>query len=265
MAPMQQVIKRHRIGGAFFHQAMMHSSPDKSFLHHDYPNTTVPWPTFLGTGVFSKSYTLDGAVGDTYMLPPQPKLVCNAVNPTGPGEGGSGPSLPGLVRESSLFSDSVQNASESKLVHSSVARTPNNATLEAELEPARIGGTCTVLPENAAQVVNRVYEVSCGARAPVTVTQHTNCRPTRCLYLDADGTLCLQEISCASVPSHLAGHGIKNRSRKEVIQCKWKGCAKAVVRHTFVRHIREAHLGHARGASVQSSEDGSRQGYINLV
>lgn len=66
-------IKRHRNGGSdIFHEAGMHSSPDKSSMYPDHSYSTVPCSTLLRTLPLSKSYTLDGAVADTCLLSAQP-------------------------------------------------------------------------------------------------------------------------------------------------------------------------------------------------
>ncbi|KAI6038414.1 hypothetical protein EDC04DRAFT_2896432 [Pisolithus marmoratus] len=106
---------------------------DKSSMHADYPNSTVPCMPFFGTHPFSESYTLDGAVGDTYLPSAQPKLVPNVVLPTWLGEEGYNTSLQeGPVGESYSFGNSVQYTSEpNRIVQPSATYTPNSATREA--------------------------------------------------------------------------------------------------------------------------------------
>ncbi|KAI6038417.1 hypothetical protein EDC04DRAFT_1977869 [Pisolithus marmoratus] len=227
---------------SFFHEARMdpeHSSP------------TVP------------CYALDDAEGNTYSSPAQPELISDVEDIVCEGERVCRTSLQGqpsasfllwsqpgkaegLVGESHSFGDSVQYISEpSQAVYPGTPYAPNNATSEMELGLARAEDAYTVVPHNEMQVVNRVYESRYGVGGPANETQYTNCPLARCLYTGVEGTPCLQEISCATVPTHFAGHSIEKKSRKEVIHCKWKGCVKAISRHTFVRHIR-VHLGHIR-------------------
>lgn len=80
--------------------------------------------------------------------------------------------------------------------------------------------------------------------------------PQLCQYQDPDGRPCLQYITPATVSAHFANcHGVKAMSRGQLIACRWDGCGnKRVLRHSFVRHIREKHLGHARGSALRKSE-----------
>lgn len=194
----------------FLHEADMH--PD-----HSIP--TIPC-SILPMHLSSRSYTLDGAVGDTYLPPTRAKLVPN-VDPTCPGKGESDPSLQESFSESCAFGDSLRRTSEpSQVKHPSVTYTPSNTTWETELEEVR--------------------EI-----------QGVNCPLAQCLYPGVQGKrFCLENISSATIPDHFISHGIENKSRKEVIHCQWNGCCKKVTRHAFVRHIREVHLGHKRRTSV---------------
>ncbi|KAI6094525.1 hypothetical protein EDD16DRAFT_833373 [Pisolithus croceorrhizus] len=79
------------------------------------------------------------------------------------------------------------------------------------------------------------------------------CPRMLCLHLSADGTRCLQVITCATVSAHFATHGVQQKSRREDILCRWEGCFLSQKRHNFTRHVREAHLGHRRGTAVHSS------------
>ncbi|KAI6151092.1 hypothetical protein BKA82DRAFT_1000866 [Pisolithus tinctorius] len=225
----------------------MHPYPHNSFMHPDHPNSTVVCSTFFSALQSS----------DPCLPPAQPNVAPNVLDHTCPGcgEGGGVSSLQGFVCESYPFGGSIQYTSEpSQVIHPSITCMSNNTTSDAELGPAGVDNANSVFPQNAVQEVNRICDASCGAGALVNETQYANCPPTRCLYSNAEGTLCLQEISCGTVSSHFVGHGIRNKSRKEVIYCGWEGCVKAVARHTFVRHIREVHLGHVRGTSAHSSD-----------
>ncbi|KAI6045428.1 hypothetical protein EDC04DRAFT_58905 [Pisolithus marmoratus] len=206
----------------------MHPYLDKSSVHPNRPNSTVPCSTLPRTHRLGKSCTLDGAVEDTYLPPTRPKLVRNVVDPVCPGEEGSGLSPQGQP-SASFQSDKAEGlGGGSYSVGDSV---------QPKLGLARVGDAYTGIPQTAVQE----------AGAPANATQYANCPTARCLYPGVEGTLCLQEISCATVPRHFAGHGVENKSRKEVIRCEWKGCVKKVSRHTFARHIREVHLRHTRG------------------
>lgn len=216
-------------------------------MHPDHPKPTTPCSTLL-TRSSSKSYALDGAVGDTYLLPNQPKLVSN-MHPTCPGEGESRSSLQGLVGESYSSGDSVRCTTEqSQVAYPGVSYTPNNTTLGKD---SGVGDTYTGLSQYTVQEAKRICEASHGADAPVN---YASCPITQCLYPGVGGSLCLQEISCATVPSHFTSHGIENKTRKEAIRCEWEGCVKNVTRHTFTRHIREVHLRHLRGTGVHISQ-----------
>lgn len=85
---------RRNGGGAFTHKASMHPSPDKSSVHPDHSNSSDLCSALLRTHLLSKSYTLDGAVGDTYFPLAQPKLVPK-IDPTCPGKGRGHISLQG--------------------------------------------------------------------------------------------------------------------------------------------------------------------------
>ncbi|KAI6103190.1 hypothetical protein EV401DRAFT_2021332 [Pisolithus croceorrhizus] len=91
---------------------------------------------------------------------------------------------------------------------------------------------------------------------PGSVSQkkgYHNCEQKKCLYPGPNGTRCLQEISCATVPEHFVSHGITIKPR-EMILCQWEECSEKVVRHNFVRHVREKHLGHVRGSATRNSK-----------
>ncbi|KAI6019591.1 hypothetical protein F5J12DRAFT_478716 [Pisolithus orientalis] len=85
------------------------------------------------------------------------------------------------------------------------------------------------------------------------INKYINCPPTNCLYPGPDGKCCLQEVTYATAADHFIIHGITKKSRDEVIPCQWEGCSAEVVRHNFIRHIRERHLGHKRESAVHAS------------
>ncbi|KAG6330005.1 hypothetical protein ID866_9083, partial [Astraeus odoratus] len=73
------------------------------------------------------------------------------------------------------------------------------------------------------------------------------CHTAQCQYPGLNNGLCGENISCDTAPAHFATrHNIKNLSRDTNVICDWYNCGKSVVRHNFIRHIREAHLGHLR-------------------
>ncbi|KAI6103135.1 hypothetical protein EDD16DRAFT_330905 [Pisolithus croceorrhizus] len=45
---------------------------------------------------------------------------------------------------------------------------------------------------------------------------HAWCPQMLCLHLSTDGTRCLQVITCATVPTHLASHGVKSKSVQRI-------------------------------------------------
>ncbi|KAL4072450.1 hypothetical protein V8B97DRAFT_2023592 [Scleroderma yunnanense] len=68
-----------------------------------------------------------------------------------------------------------------------------------------------------------------------------------CRHPDSHGGHCAMIISCNTVAAHFRdNHNIVDMSRKDYIVCQWPGCLKQVLRHNFVRHVRERHLCHQR-------------------
>ncbi|KIM54048.1 hypothetical protein SCLCIDRAFT_1222264 [Scleroderma citrinum Foug A] len=57
-------------------------------------------------------------------------------------------------------------------------------------------------------------------------------------------------------------HKIKGMKRKVKIRCHWDDCQCTLVRHNFVRHIREAHLDSERrmGRKFEKSRISSHEG-----
>ncbi|KAI6030560.1 hypothetical protein F5J12DRAFT_779687 [Pisolithus orientalis] len=240
------------------------------------PKLTFSLSTLLISS-FDESDMLNGAVRDTYLTPTQPHR--DSPGPTqstllvrGTVKGGvihhqncitKPDKTEGLAgNDSYSFSDFVRYTSEqSQKEHPCTTFAPDTTAWDTELELSLTqgGDADKVLPQNAVQEATHGYRASYRAEAPPDESRYSNCPSTSCLCLCVGGTLCLQEISCATVPSHFVGHGIENKSRKEAIRCMWKGCVKTVARHTFVRHIREVHLGHVRGTRLHSWENDSGQ------
>jgi len=64
---------------------------------------------------------------------------------------------------------------------------------------------------------------------------------------------CNAPITHEGVPRHFKTvHGIKDMGRKTKLQCRWPNCRSTVVRHNFVRHVREAHLGSKRRKAAKN-------------
>ncbi|KAI6143981.1 hypothetical protein BKA82DRAFT_1008850 [Pisolithus tinctorius] len=79
------------------------------------------------------------------------------------------------------------------------------------------------------------------------VNQYTSCPWTFCLYTDPEGRECLEFINCGTAPDHFKDtHGISNIARDVELVCVWQGCGVRVIRHNYIRHIREHHLHHDR-------------------
>ena len=84
----------------------------------------------------------------------------------------------------------------------------------------------------------------------VTTTQSSpsysvmvSCRWT---HEDRVGT-CGAEISYDTIPTHFRqAHDIKDLQEGVKIYCYWEGCQRWITRKSFVRHVRERHLGHHR-------------------
>lgn len=80
-----------------------------------------------------------------------------------------------------------------------------------------------------------------------TQKKYDRCPSTLCLQTDTEGNECLGYLNCAEVPAHFRDfHGIKNLDRNHLLACNWQRCGSQVIRHNFVRHIRECHLKHDR-------------------
>ncbi|KAI6030313.1 hypothetical protein EDC04DRAFT_2711356 [Pisolithus marmoratus] len=91
------------------------------------------------------------------------------------------------------------------------------------------------------------------------VYEHANCAAVLCRYPGSGGTPCSQPITCGTVPEHFEHHGVKSLYRGKLVDCQWEGCSETCIRHNFVRHIREKHLGHPRRLAARGSENGRRQ------
>lgn len=178
----------------------------------------------------SKSYALDGAVGDTYLQftrsvrYPEKTTSC-MLRLDIETRTQCGPYLSGERRERSITPRSaislvhflVADPEPSPVKRSSVTHTPDNTTRETEL----------------GQAEDALY---------------AKCPPAECRYPGVQGKkFCSEKINCATISDHFISHGIENKSRKRVIHCEWNGCGKRVTRCAFVRHIREAHFAHKRG------------------
>ncbi|KAI6015671.1 hypothetical protein EDC04DRAFT_2751741 [Pisolithus marmoratus] len=100
---------------------------------------------------------------------------------------------------------------------------------------------CFAPTQNLAKEVN--------ARYGNHTNLYTRCPRMQCFHLSENGSPCLQVITCATVSEHFAGHGVKGKCRMDDILCNWAECAQHHKRHNFVRHVREAHLGHQRGST----------------
>ncbi|KAF8131944.1 hypothetical protein EV363DRAFT_1134491, partial [Boletus edulis] len=72
-----------------------------------------------------------------------------------------------------------------------------------------------------------------------------------CKWMKEDGTVCEARITSATVPEHLATHGIKKMTGNFRLECRWLECRlrgerKEMNRESIVRHVREKHLGRKR-------------------
>ncbi|KAI6129113.1 hypothetical protein EV401DRAFT_811659 [Pisolithus croceorrhizus] len=132
---------------------------------------------------------------------------------------------------------------------------------------SNVAPLCTTQPDR-----NQTSRMNPSAVPQIKVSN--NCERKKCLYPGPNGTRCLQQITRATVPKHFVGHGTTNKSLEEIILCQWEECFEEVVRHKFVRHIREKHLGHVRdlppttpekNAAVALSYRISRSGDIQLI
>ncbi|KIK24453.1 hypothetical protein PISMIDRAFT_410144 [Pisolithus microcarpus 441] len=95
-----------------------------------------------------------------------------------------------------------------------------------------------------------IQEAPASDNQTTTQNQYTCCPWTFCLYTDPEGRECLELINCSTVPDHFKDkHGIANLARGVELVCVWQGCGCRVIRHNYIRHIREHHLRHARGVA----------------
>lgn len=79
---------------------------------------------------------------------------------------------------------------------------------------------------------------------------YINCPKTLCLHTDPNGDECFEPINCGTMPDHFRGkHNIKGLGRSHPLVCEWQGCKRTVVRHNYVRHVRECHLNHDRNSA----------------
>ncbi|KAI5993760.1 hypothetical protein F5J12DRAFT_428922 [Pisolithus orientalis] len=114
------------------------------------------------------------------------------------------------------------------------------------------------LATEGAEVGNTVTPNAGPRNTPHRVDGYADCVQQRCLYRNADGKHCMQLISCGAVPAHFESHGVKAICRMSAVTCRWDGCLENCLRHNFVRHIREKHLGHTRKSTVHNPEKGRR-------
>lgn len=91
-----------------------------------------------------------------------------------------------------------------------------------------------------------------GADDPLPVTSLIS---IFCNWHGADGLQCCEPINYDDVPHHFKTvHGIKGLGREVKIRCDWDDCQDIVIRHNFVRHIREVHLNCKRSMGQKSEE-----------
>ncbi|KAI6118050.1 hypothetical protein F5141DRAFT_1095866 [Pisolithus sp. B1] len=93
-----------------------------------------------------------------------------------------------------------------------------------------------------------------GSQNESRTSEHANLAPQICQYGIGDGRSCSRLITYASVSTHFAAcHNVRALSRQVVVVCQWNGCGQSVRRHSFIRHIRERHLGLPRGSALRNS------------
>ena len=95
------------------------------------------------------------------------------------------------------------------------------------------------------QVLCAVQSPPCTASLPFEQQlTPSGASPRPCKWKDEDGTVCEELITSASLPGHLAKHGIEKQHRGHHTTCHWDGCKrkKHMNRESIVRHIREVHL-----------------------
>ncbi|KAI6103189.1 hypothetical protein EDD17DRAFT_1654871 [Pisolithus thermaeus] len=202
--------------------------------------------------------------------PTRPKVDPNVVHPTYlVGDNSSLRCYPGFVDQPYLFDVAPEYTlvpTRTGLVYPPTHPT-NTGHLECSYEYSNcqiqhhpitscatsgIIGTVTGLAKDGTQTSRE--NPSAASQKKSRVNGYDGCVLKECLYLGPNGTRCSQVITCATVPEHFISHGVANKSRDEVISCQWEGCSHRVMRHNFVRHVREKHLGHVRGSATHSSK-----------
>ena len=67
--------------------------------------------------------------------------------------------------------------------------------------------------------------------------------PVTCQWQSQGLSICGQEVTGTTAPTHLASHGIHKLRRDITVQCCWRECGALMKRQSLTRHFREAHLG----------------------
>ncbi|KAL4078533.1 hypothetical protein V8B97DRAFT_1279270 [Scleroderma yunnanense] len=110
------------------------------------------------------------------------------------------------------------------------------------------GGTC---PERSYMDIrwppwrpSRKESTSMAHLSSITSTDKmfTDCPSVYCQYLGINDMPCSELITCNDVSQHFnTVHGIKGMTREVEFLCRRPNCGQTIIRHNFVRHIREVH------------------------
>lgn len=83
---------------------------------------------------------------------------------------------------------------------------------------------------------------------------YVNCPLAHCQCSGPGGMVCGQLITCGRASEHFKdAHGIRDIPRSANILCAWIDCNQPMLRHNFIRHIREFHLKHKRNSNDHSA------------
>ncbi|KAI6101227.1 hypothetical protein F5141DRAFT_288892 [Pisolithus sp. B1] len=117
-------------------------------------------------------------------------------------------------------------------------------------------------PTGAPSTLYNTAQGTLTADNTVGTQNNSDGRPSMpCLYPRADGTACLDQITCCDVPEHFKkAHDVRDLKRSYWLFCKWKNCGRKITRHNFVRHIRECHFKQGR-ISVHKCSAGHTHGH----
>lgn len=154
----------------------------------------------------------------------------------------------------SFHSDSTPLANDGTSSNDSWIPPPNHDTpLDASLTSWENDSS----PEHHQGPTTTSFTLDGAVRETTTVDSQVNnsdgCLSIPCFHPRTDGAACLDWIACHDVPTHFKEvHNVRNLPRNCSLICRWQDCGRVVLRHNFVRHVRECHFEHNRGTVHES-------------